>query len=94
MVFFPNLLIVFLVVKIEDVGLTANDAIISCPEEIPPKIPPALLELNFNLLFFNDISSEFCSPLSCAEFIPAPTFTPLTALMLINADAISESNFE
>ena len=51
-------------VKIEDVGLTANDAIISCPEEIPPKIPPALLELNFNLLFFDDISSEFCSPLS------------------------------
>ena len=34
MVFFSNLLIVFLVVKIEDVGLTANDAIISCPEEI------------------------------------------------------------
>jgi len=28
-VFFPNLLIVFLVVKIEDVGFTAKDAIIS-----------------------------------------------------------------
>ena len=28
-VFFPNLLIVFLVVKIEEVGLTANEAIIS-----------------------------------------------------------------
>ena len=45
-VFFPNLLIVFLLFKIEEVGLTANDTMISCPEEIPPSIPPALLELN------------------------------------------------
>ena len=45
--FFPNLSIVFLVVNIEDVGLTANETIISCPVEIPPKIPPALLDLNF-----------------------------------------------
>ena len=40
-VFFPNLLIVFLVVKIEDVGFTAKEAIISWPLDIPPKIPPA-----------------------------------------------------
>ena len=46
-VFFPNLLIVFLLCKIEEVGFTANDTIISCPEDIPPKIPPALFELNF-----------------------------------------------
>ena len=48
-VFFPNLLIVFLLFKIEDVGLTAKDTIISCPEDIPPRIPPALFVLNFNL---------------------------------------------
>ena len=31
-VFFPNLLIVFLLFKIDDVGLTAKDTIISCPD--------------------------------------------------------------
>ena len=46
-VFFPLVSIVSRVFKIEDVGLTANDAIISCPVEIPPKIPPALLDKNF-----------------------------------------------
>jgi hypothetical protein len=40
-VFFPNLLIVFLLFKIEDVGLTAKETIISWPVEIPPRIPPA-----------------------------------------------------
>ena len=93
-VFFPNLSIVFLVVKIEEVGLTANETIISCPVEIPPSIPPALLELNFNLLPFCEISSEFCYPLNCAEFIPEPILTPLTALILIIAEAISISNLE
>jgi hypothetical protein len=38
-VFFPNLFIVFLDVNIDEVGLTANEAIISCPVEIPPRIP-------------------------------------------------------
>ena len=51
-VFFPNLFIVLLLFKIDDVGLTANDTIISCPEEIPPSIPPALLELKFNFFLF------------------------------------------
>ena len=36
-VFFPNLSIVFLLVKIEEVGLTANETIISWPEDIPPR---------------------------------------------------------
>ena len=40
-VFFPNLSIVFLEVRIDEVGLTANETFISCPEEIPPSIPPA-----------------------------------------------------
>ena len=49
-VFFPNLSIVFLEVKIEEVGLTANEIIISWPDDIPPKIPPALLEENLIFL--------------------------------------------
>ena len=40
-VFLPFLSIVFLLVKIDEVGLTAKEATILCPEEIPPKIPPA-----------------------------------------------------
>ena len=86
--------IVFLLVRIDEVGFTANDKIISCPEEIPPKIPPALLDLNNVLFPFFDISSEFCSPVNCAEFIPEPILTPLTALILIIAAARSISNFE
>ena len=43
---------------------------------------------------FLKISSEFCSPVSFAEFIPEPIFTPLTALILIIADAKSISNLE
>ena len=51
-VFFPNLFIVFLNFKIDYVALTAKEAIISRPVEIPPNIPPALFEPNFN--FFNN----------------------------------------
>ena len=49
-VFFPNLSIVFLVDRIDEVGFTAKDTIISCPLDIPPSIPPALFDLNF--IFF------------------------------------------
>ena len=59
-VFFPNLLIVFRLFKIEDVGFTANDTIIFCPDEIPPRIPPALFELNFNFLYLYFLYSQFC----------------------------------
>ena len=51
-VYFPHLIIVFLLFKIEDVGFTANETTISCPEEIPPSIPPALFELNFIYILF------------------------------------------
>ena len=45
-VFLPNLSIVFLELSIDEVGFTAKDNLISCPLEIPPRIPPALLDLN------------------------------------------------
>jgi hypothetical protein len=61
---------------------------------MPPNIPPALLDLNFVLPDPLLISSEFSSPLKNAAFIPAPIFTPLTALILISALARSASNFE
>ena len=51
-VFLPNRSIVFLLVKIDEVGLTAKDTVISWPEEIPPSIPPALLESNLVLFPF------------------------------------------
>jgi hypothetical protein len=74
--------------------LTAKDAIIFCPDEIPPRIPPAWLVLKFIFPDFFLISSEFSSPLKYAAFIPEPIFTPLTALILIKAAAISVSSFE
>ena len=51
-VFFPNLSIVFLKLNIDEVGFTANETIISCPLEIPPRITPALLDLNIGDLPF------------------------------------------
>ena len=44
-VFLPFLSIVSLLFIIEDVGLTAKEAIISCPEEIPPSIPVSYTHL-------------------------------------------------
>ena len=53
LVFLPFKLIVSLGLRIEDVGLTAKEAIIFCPEDIPPRIPPALFDLNlFGLITF------------------------------------------
>jgi hypothetical protein len=93
-VFFPNLLIVFLVVTIAYIGFTLDVLVLSCLVELPPYIPPALFELNLSFLPVCDISSELCSPLDCAYFIPAPRFTPYMALILIKLDAVSESSFE
>ena len=42
-VFLPFLSMVSLLVNIDEVGLTAKDATISWPDEIPPRIPPAWL---------------------------------------------------
>ena len=41
--------IVFLTFKIEEVGFTAKETLISCPVDIPPSIQPALFEVNFIL---------------------------------------------
>ena len=62
LVFLPSLSIVSLLDNIEDVGLTEKEATISCPEEIPPNIPPALLDLKFIFPDLVLISSEFSSP--------------------------------
>ena len=59
-VFFPNLSIVFRDLRIDEVGFTAKEAIISWPVDIPPRIPPALFDLNFIFFPFLNISSEFC----------------------------------
>ena len=48
-VFFPLLEIVSLLFNIDDVGFTEKEAMISWPEDIPPRIPPALLDLNLAL---------------------------------------------
>ena len=63
-VFFPNLSIVFLEDRIDEVGFTAKDTIISCPLDIPPSIPPALFDLNLIFFPFEIISSEFSSPVN------------------------------
>ena len=75
-VFFPNLSIVFLDVRIEDVGFTANETIISCPDDIPPRIPPALFDLKFVLLHFQNIDSLIL--LSYLENLKSLLQIPLT----------------
>ena len=92
--FLPDLSIVSLEFKIEEVGFTAKEQTISCPEEIPPRIPPALLVLKFTFQFLLLISSELVSPVKLAASIPAPMFTAFTALILIRAEAISASSLE
>ena len=71
-----------------DVGFNAKLATTSWPEEIPPRIPPALLESKPS-----GYNSSRCSEPRCStQSKPAPTSTPLTALMLIKALAISASS--
>ena len=90
----PALVIDLRELKIEDVGLTANLATISCPVDMPPRIPPAWLEEYFSLpLSPINISSGFSEPVYEAACIPAPISTPLTAFIDISAAAISMSNF-
>ena len=65
----------------------------SWPLDIPPKIPPELLEEKIIFLFLLAlISSEFSSPDNSTASLPAPISTPLTALILIIAPARSASN--
>ena len=61
-VFLPFLSIVSLLDNIEEVGFTENEATTSCPEEIPPNIPPALLDLKFRSMILPDIFIDQDSP--------------------------------
>ena len=59
----PALVIDLRALKIEEVGLTANLATISCPVDMPPRIPPAWLEEYFGFpLSPINISSAFSEP--------------------------------
>lgn len=68
-------------VRMLEVGLMAIDTVRSCPEEIPPKTPPALLPTNPSGVISSPCSVPFCA----TERKPAPISTPLTALMPIIA---------
>ena len=74
--------------RIDEVGLTAIDTTMSCPVEMPPRMPPALFETKP----FGVISSECSVPFCVTLENPAPISTPLTALMLIIAAAMSASS--
>ena len=88
----PAVLTVWRGVRIELVGLTAKRTTMSWPEEMPPKMPPALLEAKVTPSLPMRISSALASPVSAAAAKPAPISTPFTALMLIMALARSASS--
>ena len=92
-VFSPNLVIVLRVVRIDDVGFTAKRTTRSWPVLMPPRMPPAWLELYSGPSGPIDISSALASPVSSDAAMPSPISTPFTALMLIIAAAKSISNF-
>ena len=71
-----------------DVGLMMKSILISSPLEIPPNIPPALLEVKPSSL----ISSLTSEPLEAKISSVFPIETDLTALILIIALARSASN--
>src|SRR5882724_2317050 len=79
-------------VGIELVGFTANRTTMSWPVEMPPRMPPALLERNVTWPSCMRISSALASPERRAASKPAPISTPFTALMLIMAAARSASS--
>ena len=71
-----------------EVGLSAMLTTMSCPEEMPPRTPPAWLVLNPA-----GVSSSRCSePRWVTTPKPAPISTPFTALMPIIAAARSASS--
>src|ERR1043165_8996939 len=75
--------------RILEVGLIPIVTTISCPVEIPPRIPPACLVTNPS-----GVNSSPCSDPRCVtELNPEPISTAFTALMLIIAPAKSASSF-
>ena len=73
--------------RILEVGLKATRATTSWPEEMPPRMPPALLPRNPSGVISSRCSVPFCR----TDSKPAPISTPLAALMLIRAWAMSAS---
>jgi hypothetical protein len=71
-----------------EVGFTATCTTMSCPVEMPPRIPPALFVTNPSGV----ISSECSVPFCVTAVKPAPISTPFTALMLIMLYARSASS--
>src|SRR5438046_3103418 len=72
----------------EEVGFTAKRTTTAWPVEMPPRMPPALLERNTGLPPLPmRISSEFSSPGSAAAPMPAPISTPLAAWAPVRAPA-------
>src|SRR3546814_16394831 len=62
-------------VRVDEFGFTAKRAITSWPVEMPPRMPPARLELKATRLPWRRIASAFSSPLSAAASRPAPIST-------------------
>ena len=76
----------------ELVGFTAKRTTMSCPVEIPPRIPPAWFDRNSGPCGPMRISSAFPVPRRRAAAIPSPISTPFTALIYIIAAARSVSS--
>src|SRR6185312_11350030 len=70
--FSPRLVTPLRGVRIELVGFTANRTTMSWPVEMPPRMPPALLERNVTLPSCMRISSALASPDRRAASKPAP----------------------
>ncbi len=72
----------------DGVGFTAMRTTMSCPDEIPPRMPPAWLFKNPVAV----IGSLFSLPNFPATANPSPISTPLTAPIPIMAPAIAASS--
>ncbi len=76
----------------ELVGFTANRATTGWPVEMPPRMPPAWLEANCTTPSCHAHLVGIFLAGQAAAANPSPISTPLTALMLISAAAISASS--
>src|SRR5665811_2071962 len=73
----PVVSMVSRVLRIEEVGFTAKRATTGCPVEMPPRIPPALLDMNSGVPFgCMRISSAFSGEENADEMRMHPNGTP------------------